>query len=292
MGPSSTYRFEGHRASSISAPRGTFRVPFAHGVDEVRLYHETGGAGEPLLLIAGQGSDHLAWEAVRSHFESRQLVILCDHRGTGRSDKPTDAPYSIKGFADDCIAILDHLGIQRAHIYGHSMGGRIAQRLAIDHQARVGAVVLASTTPGNRHGFRRSADVDLAMRSLQNPSARTDFILEQMFTPPFRENHPDWFDATRRRYLVATLPPSLAQLHYTASEGHEAWDELPGITAPVLVTHGGADTLNPAANAQLLAGRIKGAELQVVEGGRHGHHIEFADEVNAVVTDFIARHPL
>ena len=280
------------RSTSNSAPQDAPRVAFAQGFDGVRLYHETAGAGEPLFLIAGQGSDHLAWDAVRSHFERHQFVILCDHRGTGRSDTPTHPPYSIRGFADDCIAILDHLGIERAHIYGHSMGGRIAQRLAIDHQARVGAVTLASTTPGNRHGFPRSAEVDLAMHSLHDPEARTDFILEQMFTPAFRKNHPDRFEAARRRYLAATLPPSLAQLHYRASEGHEAWDELPGITAPVLVTHGGADTLNPAANAQLLAGRIKGAELQVVEAGRHGHHIEFADEVNAVVTDFIARHPL
>lgn len=172
------------------------------------------------------------------------------------------------------------------------MGGRIAQRLAIDHPTRVGAVVLASTTPGNLHGVRRPAEVDAAMRSLSDPEERVRFALEAMFTPAFETAHPDVLARIRRHLLESLLPPNLSRLHYLASEGHEAWDELPRITAPVLVTHGGDDSLNPTANGHLLAERIPNAELHLVGGGRHGHPIEFADETARAVRDFLARHPL
>jgi pimeloyl-ACP methyl ester carboxylesterase len=102
-------------------------MPYATASDGVRLYYEELGAGEPLLLISGQASDHTSWGTVPNGFADQYHVIAFDHRGIGLSDKPTAPPYSTQGFADDAIALLDHLQITRAHAYGVSMGGRVCQ---------------------------------------------------------------------------------------------------------------------------------------------------------------------
>jgi 3-oxoadipate enol-lactonase len=101
----------------------TSSMPFLTVPDGTRLYYEEMGAGDPLLLISGNGRDHSDWNKVRDDFTDRYRVIVYDHRGTGKSDKPDAPPYSIQGFEQDAIALLDHLSIARAHIYGHSMGG-------------------------------------------------------------------------------------------------------------------------------------------------------------------------
>jgi alpha/beta hydrolase fold len=98
-------------------------MPFVIVPDGTRLYYEEVGAGEPLLLISGNGRDHTDWNGVRDDFADRYRVIVYDHRGTGQSDKPSAPLYSMHGFAQDAVALLDHLGIARAHVYGHSMGG-------------------------------------------------------------------------------------------------------------------------------------------------------------------------
>ena len=118
-------------------------MPYTTTSDGTHLYYETLGkeTGEPLLLISGQGGDHTGWDGIRDDFAGRYRVIVFDHRGTGQSDKPSEPPYSTRGFAQDVIAILDHLNIPRAHAYGISMGGRICQWLGIDWPDRVGAAV-------------------------------------------------------------------------------------------------------------------------------------------------------
>src|SRR2546428_7244815 len=142
-------------------------MPYATASDGARLYYEEIGEGEPLLLVSGQASDSTSWTGIRDDFAEHYHVIVFDHRGTGQSDKPSEPPYSTRGFAQDAISILDHLGIARAHAYGVSMGGRICQWLGIDHADRMGALVLGCTTPGNAHGIRRPPNIDAQMA---NPS--------------------------------------------------------------------------------------------------------------------------
>ncbi len=124
-------------------------MPFVTVPDGTRLYYEERGAGEPLLLISGNGRDHTDWNGVREDFAGRYRVIVSDHRGTGQSDKPSEPAYSIHGFAQDAVWLLDHLGIARAHVYGHSMGGMIGQWLGIEHAKRIGALVLGASAPSN-----------------------------------------------------------------------------------------------------------------------------------------------
>jgi len=267
-------------------------MPYAIASDGTRLYYEQLGSGEPLLLINGQGGDHHGWDPVRAEFADRYRVIVFDHRGTGQSDKPEEPPYTTRGFAQDTIAILDVLGLERAHAYGISMGGRICQWLGIDYPDRLGSLVLGCTTPGNAHGVRRSPEVDARMTNRPaDPEAAMAFFIEMMVTPSWAAAHLEFVSAVREQY-AHPIPAYAQRLHYLASEGHDTWDLLPRIKTPTLVIHGSDDPLNPTANAPLLAERIPGAELHIVRGGRHGYFIEFSDEASRVVKDFLARHPL
>lgn len=267
-------------------------MPFATATDGTRLYYEEVGAigqGEPLLLINGQASDHTGWNEVRDDFAARYHVIVYDHRGTGQSDKPSEPPYSTRGFAQDAISILDHLHISRAHAYGISMGGRICQWLGIDHADRIGALVLGCTTPGNAHGIARSAEVNARMANPPgDQQAAMMAMLETIYTPAWIREHID----VLMQMASPPIPAYAQRLHYLASEGHDTWDLLPTIKAPTLVIHGSDDQVNPTANAYLLAERIPHAELYIVKGGRHGYFVEFREEAGRVVNEFLARHSL
>lgn len=267
-------------------------MPFATARDAVRLYYEELGSGEPLLLISGQGADHTSWDGVRDDFAANCRVIVSDHRGTGQSDKPETPPYTTRGFADDAVAILDDLNMTRAHAYGVSMGGRIGQWLGIAYPHRIGALVLGCTTPGNAHGVRRLPEVDAALASpTATPDERFAALIHILYSPAWVEEHPD-FVATLWERMAQPIPVYAERLHYLASEGHDAWDQLPSIAAPTLVIHGSDDRLNPTANAPRLAERIPGAELYIVRGARHYYFEEFREEASRVVLGFLARHPL
>ena len=265
-------------------------MPFVTVPDGTQLYYEEQGAGEPLLLVCGQRQDHTFWNGVRDDFSDHYRVIVYDPRGTGQSDQPSAPAYSTRGFANDAVALLDHLGIARAHAYGHSMGGRVSQWLGIDHGARIGALVLGATSPGGSHGVSRPAAVDALWRTPPtDPDAAFDALGALFWSPA-------WIDANRetaRAVMEAPpLPTFVRQLHYQASEGHDAWELLPTIRNPTLVIHGSEDELNPTANAFLLAERIPGAELAMIAGGRHFYPHEFREEAGRVVNAFLARHPL
>lgn len=267
-------------------------MPYATIPDGVRLYYEERGKGEPLILISGQGSDHTGWDMVRYDFARNYRTISFDHRGTGLSSKPTEPPYTTRGFAADVIALLDVLEIERAHFYGVSMGGRIGQWLGIDYPERVGSLILGCTTPGNAHGVARPPEINAAFQNRTNdPEGAMLALLEAMYTPGFIANNPEMVEYLKKGPPNPT-PDFALRLHYQASEGHDTWERLPEIKAPTLVIHGSDDEVNPTANAKLLADRINGAELYIVEKGRHGYFIEFREEASRVVKDFLARHPL
>jgi pimeloyl-ACP methyl ester carboxylesterase len=172
------------------------------------------------------------------------------------------------------------------------MGGRICQWLAIDYPERVGAVVLGCTTPGDAHGVKRPAEVDAKMRNRPaDPEEAATFLAEEMVSPGWLAAHPEYLAFLRER-ARNPIPEYARRLHYAASQGHDAWERLTEIRAPVLVIHGTQDRINPTANAELLARRIPGAELRLIEGGRHGYFIEFREEAGRAVMEFVERHTI
>lgn len=264
----------------------------AHSHDGTPLYVEAIGDPQapPLLLIGGQATDHRMWDGIRDDLARAHRVIAYDHRGMGQSGRPLQpsflASYSTRGFAQDALAVLDHLGVARAHVYGFSMGGRVAQWLAIDAPGRVAALVLGATTPGDAHGALRSPAAQAAM-SGRDPAVRLPLFV----SPGWLQQHPEFLsslglDGSR------PVPLKVLKLHYLASQGHDAWDRLPEIAAPVLLLHGSADEVNPPANSALLAARIPGAQVQLIEGARHLYLWEFREQASRAVLDFLAAHPI
>lgn len=121
-------------------------MPYVRTNDDVKLYYEVNGDGDQvLLLLAGQANTHRWWDAARPDFDPYFRTVTFDYRGTGESGKPDTDTYSTRGFAGDVVAILDQLGAERAHVYGTSMDGRVAQWLAADHPERVERLVLGCT---------------------------------------------------------------------------------------------------------------------------------------------------
>ncbi|RZQ65853.1 alpha/beta fold hydrolase [Amycolatopsis suaedae] len=252
----------------------------ALAADGTRLACQVRGSGRPLVLLAGQANNHTWWDPVREDFHGSHTTITFDYRGTGDSDKP-EGGYSTAGFAGDVVAVLDHLGVAEADVYGTSMGGRVAQWLAACHPGRVRRLVLGCTSPGGAHGVERSNEV---RRSLARRDARAREVLaDLMYTPAWRATHPGPYTTLGD----PDMPAHAVRGHLVASNGHDAWDALPRITAPTLVLHGDDDELAPVANADLLTSRIPDARSHIFPGARHAYFEECRPAASQIVRDFL-----
>lgn len=266
-------------------------MPFVTIPDGTQLYYEEVGAGEPLLLISGLGWDHRFWNGVREEFARRYHVIVYDHRGTGQSDGPGTLPSSTRQFAQDAVALLDHLGIARVHIYGHSMGGMIGQWLGIEHAKRLGALVLGSTSPGNTHGVPRPAEVDVLFTQLpRDPQEACATLTELGFSPDWITLHLQFVELFLQ--VMQQVPRETLKFHFQAIQEHDTWDLLSTISTPTLIIHGHEDLIIPTANAPLLTERIPGSQLFLVNSKRHGYFVDAGEEANRVVYEFLDRYPL
>ncbi|SFS82408.1 alpha/beta fold hydrolase [Saccharopolyspora flava] len=257
------------------------REGFARAADGTRLAYQVNGDGPPLVLLAGQANNHRWWDGVREDFEGTHRTITLDHRGTGASDKP-DIACTTRDFASDVIAVLDELGIASADVYGTSMGGRIAQWLAVDHPGRLRRLVLGCTSPGGPHAAERDADVRRALAQ-PDPVAAQRALLELMYSPEWLAEH----DGPRCVLGDPDMPPHARRHHLAASNRHDAWEQLPRISARTLVLHGADDRMTPASNAELIAERIPGAEARVLPGLRHAYFHEGRPQTSDLVADFL-----
>jgi pimeloyl-ACP methyl ester carboxylesterase len=274
-------------------------------VGEVELYYEEAGAGEPLVLIMGLGADSRAWVRQIPEFSRRYRTVAFDNRGVGRSSKPP-GPYSTRQMGEDVAALMDHLGIGRTHVVGVSMGGMIAQELAINHPDRVGALVLACTYPEpdaeveSRRQFSleqlggtvtEAGEVEIHLSAV-DPMAIFQHVLPIVFSERFlREGL-----AEIAPYLAGglaygfSLEAILGQV--SAAMGHRATDRLHQIASPTLVLTGTDDLLIPPHHSDILAADIPGASLVKVPGGTHGFNLEMPERFNAEVLHFLDAHPL
>ncbi|MER7798297.1 alpha/beta fold hydrolase [Microbacterium sp. NPDC096154] len=232
----------------------------ARAADGTSIAYWTAGEGDPLLLIAGQAVDHTSWRISVDLLQDDRRVIVFDHRGVGASGLGAADRYETRLFAEDVVAVLDDAGVERVDVVGHSMGGRIAQWLAIDAPQRVRRLVLVSSTPGDAHGSARTPAADAALRS-----GRPARIAEVFFT-----QHPAWFT----HLLAVGDDPNARGRHFRASRRHDSLDELHRIAAPTLILHGEHDEITPLDHARLLHDRVADSELAVVPNGRHGILLE------------------
>lgn len=267
-------------------------MPTTTTPDGVKLHYERhGDAGDPLLLIMGLGSPLAFWEFQTPVFARTHRVCVYDNRGVGLSDKPA-GPYDVRTLARDAVAIMDACGFSRAHVVGLSMGGMIAQELAIRHSDRVGALVLAATyaKPDDNVRSSTSAGGAVDLRALE-PKQLFKMMMSMVLSAEFIAREREWLRASRERMLPHfSVEGFIAQM--AAVMGHDATAELARIDAPTLVMKPAADMLIPPASSDVLARDIAGAELATFEHGSHGFNVEQADKFNRAVLDFLAKHPL
>lgn len=233
-----------------------------------------------LLLLQGQANSHRWWTELRDGFDDRFRVVSFDQRGTGDSHGGL-GDWSTSLFAADAAAVLQALDSGPASVYGTSMGGRVAQMLAIEHPHVVDRLVLACTSPGGVHAHERSNDVRRALAHLDAATRRR--TLRDLFYTDAWPHRPE----DSHLFGDRTMTPQEARAHLKVSADHDAWARLPEITAPTLVLHGTDDRMVPTANAPLIADRVPGSVLELHEGGRHGFFEEFADTVTPLVLDFL-----
>jgi len=263
----------------------------ANGID---LYYEEHGEGEPLLLIMGWGGNAATWKPQIPGLAQRFRVIAFDNRGVGRSTAPAD-PYSIPVMAEDALGLLDALDVPRAHIFGISMGGMIAQELALRHPERLDTLVLGCTSPGGRRavGFRE------LQRNIQEfEKTNGDDVPDMAWFSDFLKRL--WTDRalamsdTNLQDFVLSLirfPATPHGLHNQAEAiaRHDAYSRLRHIEHPTLVITGDKDQLIDFENSFVLARRIPNAEVRIFPGLKHAFHLEQPELVNSVIIDFIER---
>jgi 3-oxoadipate enol-lactonase len=241
-------------------------------VGEIELDYERSGAGAPLLLIMGMSGTALHWsepflELLRSDFD----VIAYDHRGVGAST-PLDGPVTIREMADDAAGLLRALELDSAHVMGISMGGMIAQELALGHRHAIRTLTLGCTYCG---GPGSALAPESTMLKLQAAMASGDFeralraAWEINVSPAAAADEEAFvrFRATGMRRAVA-VPVILEQLR--ACTEHDAYERLPELAGlPTLVIHGTEDALLPVQNGRLIASRIPGSQLEIFDGVGH-----------------------
>jgi pimeloyl-ACP methyl ester carboxylesterase len=260
-------------------------------VNDIQLYHEVHGRGEPLVLIMGLGASTNGWDMQIPTFSREFQVVAFDNRGSGRSDKPASR-YTMRLFADDTAGLIEALGIASAHVYGQSMGGLIAQELALSYPERVRTLTLGSTSCGGQQAIPALPEHVTLMAALNTLSAEE--AAEEGLPLMYSED----FIARKRRELIARAlaeaelrPPLDAFVRQVqAAVRHEAYDRLPQIRCPTLIISGSEDKIVPAENSRILAERIPDAELVVLPKAGHGYLVECAEESNAIVLDFLRRH--
>jgi pimeloyl-ACP methyl ester carboxylesterase len=252
------------------------------------MYFEEHGSGFPLLLINGLGSDHLEWLHQIPAFEARFRVVAFDNRGTGRTDVPP-GPYTTAQMADDAASLVRALGIPRCHVLGVSLGGMIAQEVALRHPDLVEGLVLGCTGPGGELSLRPSPEAmaAFALAKGENPEAELRRMVPFLYTDACIRERPEEIEGFVRRRLDHPTPPGgyLAQL--IAAVSHDTSSQLEKIQARTLVITGDADRLVHWENSLRLAGRIPGATLVVLPGAPHRLFAETADAFNREVLRFL-----
>ena len=246
---------------------------------------DSGGAGDAVLLAHAIGCDGRMWEDLAGRLAHRYRVLRVDARGHGRSPVPP-RPYSLAAMADDARALLDRLGIAKAHWVGLSMGGMIGQAFALAHGARLDRLVLANTTstygPEGRTMWRNRAkaveDGGLA--------AIAGMVEQRYFSEEFRRAHPDAVATVMRRFLETPAAgylgccDAIADLDFSARLGE--------VTHPTLVIAGGADAGTPPSMSEAMVAKLPNARLEIIPGAAHLSSAEAPERFASLVLDFLA----
>ena len=255
---------------------------------EVKLYYEVQGEGVSLLLVAGLGGGTWSWYGQAPYFRKRYRTIAFDNRGAGRSSMP-QGPYQMKQFAEDARCLLDHLGVERTLVLGLSMGGMIAQELALLAPHRIPALFLGCTHGGGPSQIAPAPSIIEIL--LNNAGLDQQEIIEKnlpiFLSEACRREKPEVVAAYCAAQLAAPEQPEYAfHAQLAAISTFDASERLRKIKIPAMIVAGSEDVLIPPENAHVLAKRLPHAEVVVIPGAGHALQAECADMLNAMADRF------
>lgn len=250
------------------------------------IFYEIQGDGEPLLLLNGIMMTTQSWVLQRRALAPHFRLVLHDFRGQMRSGKPP-GPYEMQTHADDLAALLDHLGIDSAHLAGTSYGGEVGLLFAATHPSRVRTLTVIACVSEVPSELRAKVGT-WAGAARRSPETFYDLTVPHNYTPAFIAEHPDVIDAGRAR--LAVQPPEYFRAFADLVESFGRLDVtalLPNITAPTLVIAAEKDAVKPFPYSRLIAERIPNAELVVIPNAGHAVVIEKPEAVNAEILRFL-----
>ena len=262
-------------------------------VNGIEVYYEVHGEGSPLVLINGYTASSEGWQPeLLNELSKHHKIITCDNRGTGRSDKPSER-YSIKTMADDIAGLLDNLNISKTHVFGISMGGTIAQELALNHKEKVTSLTLCSTFCGGKKSVFSAEVNEVFFDNLSkgmfpdvSQEGLLEFALTLAYSPNYLKAHRDeiYSNMSARKYPT---PPETWVRHAQAIADFDVYDRLPEISVPTLLLHGGDDIFVPPINSRIIQWRINGSKRVVLENVGHNLHIEAREKFVTLMLDFM-----
>jgi 3-oxoadipate enol-lactonase len=241
------------------------------------------GAETPVMLIHGVGDRLGSWDAVVRRLGGHRPVVRYDLRGHGSSERPV-GPYSLADFADDHVGLMDELHVDRAHVVGFSLGGLIAQQVALDHPGRIASLVLAGTVAGRTAQERERVAERLRQVEEGGPSAVADGGA-RWYTQAFRERHPDV--VARQMQEFASNDPAAYAAAYRVLATSDLADRLSEIQAPVLAITGEHDVGSPPHMSELIARRVARGRCAILPGARHSLPIEQSEELGEAIAGFL-----
>jgi aminoacrylate hydrolase len=263
-------------------------VPHVQVSDGCRLYFEIDGEGPSLVLVPGLGGSATFWDSLRSSLRKSYRLLLVDHRGAGRSERP-EQQYTIEGLAADVLAVMDHVGIWRTHVVGHSTGGVIAQVMALDEPSRVAGLVLSGTWERPDYRFRTLFQSRLEVLLSAGPSAYQNLTHILGFTPAWMNAHASELSAKTDAAASSLAPLAVTAARIEMLLSFDRLAELHRISSPTLVIGAGDDVMIPFVHSQRLAAAIPGADLVQLEGG-HFFPTVMPDRFLGELIEFLKKH--
>ena len=268
-------------------------MPFMQCQD-IQVYYEIKGSGFPVLFIGGLSGGSWSWSRQVPFFADAYQSIVFDNRGAGRTDAPA-GPYSMEQMAIDTVRLLHGLDVEKTFVVGLSMGGMIAQELAMLLSHRIKALVLGCTHPGG--DLQVKAEDWVYEQLLSNHGLSQDEIIDKniplLFSQATRERRPEILDAYRQQQRNAPVQPEHAfQAQYEAIQGFDFSTRLSKMPVPTLVITGSEDILVPPDNSRIMAETMPVAELKELPETGHALHVEQTEAFNQAILGFFQRHSL
>ena len=253
-----------------------------------RIYFDdTGGDLPALVLLQGFMASRGVWKWQIEAFSPHFRVVTMDNRDAGESDPETDA-YSMADLAGDVASLLDALGIEKASLIGHSMGGYVALQFAASYPERLDKLVLVGTSALAGGALGRPAPGYDRSRFIEDPVERTRSRYGRLTAPGYFDSHPEQLEALAESAHGNRLTfEAMVRQSDSAFMTHDTRAALPKITAPVLVIHGDLDQTIPITAGRKIAEAIPGARMVEYEGVGHLPHIERVEEFNREVLAFL-----